>query len=101
MNLFIGNSNVVQVRGLRNSVTGQYVNGADCSFSVLRNGTAISGGSNVPMSHVPGSNGHYFGVLPETADLNNAIHVVIITVDGGLNQDALWTIPVRPSIRSN
>jgi hypothetical protein len=101
VNLYIGNSNVVQLRGLRHAVTGQYFNAATASFSVLRNGAAVSGGSNISMSYVAGSNGNYFGVLPETAGLNNSVHVVVITVDGGVNADAVWTIPVRPKVRNS
>lgn len=101
MNLYIGNSNVVQVKGLRNTVTGQYVNNATATFSVQRNGATISGGNNIGMTYVPGSNGHYYGVLPESADLNNAVHVVVITVDAGVNTDAIWTIRVRPTRRDN
>lgn len=101
MNLYIGNSNVVQIKGLRDAVTKDYVNNATCSFSVLRNGVAVTGGSDVAMEYVPGSNGHYFGVLPETADLNSAVHVVVVSVDAGTNKDAVWTVPVRPTTRNS
>lgn len=101
MNLFIGNSNVVQLRGLRNAVTGQYINNATVAFSVLRNGAAVSGGNGIPMAYVPGSNGNYAGVLPETASLNSTVHLVIITADAGSNADAVWTIRVRPTTRNS
>lgn len=101
MNLYIGNSNVVQLKGLRNAATNQYINGATASFTITRNGAAISGGSNIPMNYLAGSNGQYYGVLPETAGLNNAIHIVVITVDAGVNADAVWTIPVRPRVRNS
>ncbi len=100
MNLYIGNSNAVRINGLRSSVTGNYVNNATCSFTVLRNGVAITGGSNIAMAYVSGSNGDYVGVLPETADLNNSIHVVVITADAGTNMDALWRISLRPTVRN-
>lgn len=100
MKLYIDNSNVIQIRGLRNAVTGNYVNNATASFTVFRNGSAISGGSAIAMTYIGGSNGNYFGVLPETADLSNAVHQVVITVDGGVNADSVWTITVRPTVRN-
>lgn len=97
--LYIGNSNLVEVIGLRNAITRAYINDATASFSVTRNGNPISGGSDVPMSYVNGSNGRYVGVLADTADLTRANHVVVITVDAGSNADAVWHIKVKPSLR--
>lgn len=99
-NLFIGNSNRVEVQGLRNGITGEFLNDAAATFSVYRDGVAISDGSNIAMDYVAGSNGRYVGVLPETADLTTASHTVIITVDAGANADALWTMRIKPSLRA-
>lgn len=99
VHLFIGNSNIVEIAGLRNAVTHAFVNAASATFSVLRNGVAISGGNNVSMPYVVGSNGRYVGVLPETADLTERVVEVRITVDAGSSADALWRIHVRPKHR--
>jgi hypothetical protein len=99
-NLYIGNSNRIEVQGLRNGITGEFLNGATAFFSVYRDGLVISGGSNIAMEYVAGSNGRYAGVLPETADLTTASHTVTITVDAGDNADAFWTIRIKPSLRA-
>lgn len=96
--LFHLNSNLLQIRGLRNKATGAYVNGGvtvAADLVPIAGGAAITG-TPITLTYVTGSNGDWQGILP--ADLPVALASLYrarLTADGGVNLRGYWELTIK------
>ena len=90
LKLHIGNTIYVILDGLRDSVSGAYINSATVTVTVLQDGTPVSGESwPVTMTYVGGSNGKYVGTLSSglSLDTTGIYNLNVHTVSGTLVAD--------------
>ena len=92
--LFRDNDNLLEVLGVRNGITTQFINSATATVTVTDlKGIEISGASwPLTLSYVTGSDGDYRGVLPDVLILPTTSRQVAATiiVDGGVNLKATF-----------
>lgn len=101
--LLISNTNMIWIEGLKNDVTGAYVNDATCSIvEVLTSADAVvSGSSNISMTYKTASDGRYYGALPHTVSLTeDATYTVHVLAVDGTGQRADWRRSVRAVYRN-
>lgn len=87
--LSIGSDNDVVLYGLRDGRTGEYVNDATVTFSLLTTAGSVFGSvSDVTMSYASSSNGRYVGVIPDTvAMVDGTQYIVEITATDSSSSD--------------
>jgi len=67
---WIDTDNVVQLAGLRDVVTNEYVNDATVTASLTDdNGSVVEGAQSLPLVYQNGSDGNYVGHVPHTVSL--------------------------------
>ena len=69
--LYIDNTNNVWIDGLKNDVTGAYINNATCIIVEVLDAddSQVSGTANISMTYKTSSDGDYYGPLPYTVSL--------------------------------
>jgi len=100
MNLYLDNSNVVELRDLTNSVTGLADEGASVSLTITdQSGTAVTGETwPVSMAHV--SNGLYRATLSESLSIvSGRKYFAVVSATGSGGQVGKWTCPVVAEVR--
>jgi hypothetical protein len=101
--LYLGNNSIVDVTGLRNENTGEYVNNADMTMTLLdKTGTAV-GGANWPVTflYLADSNGVYRATLPHTLALvEGERYVAQVVANSGLGLRAQWDLPCVGRLRT-
>jgi hypothetical protein len=100
--LFPLNTQLLQVQGLQDFLSGDYLNSATVLATLLDyRGNPDSVLQNIPMNYVAGSNGNYTGIVPDTfnAPLGSG-YILQITADQAGVQGQ-WSIPaqVKPRAR--
>lgn len=101
--LLIANTNMVWIEGLKNDVTGAFVNDATCSIvEVLDSeGAQLSGSTNIMMTYRTSSDGRYYGQLPHTVTLTEdaeyTVHALAVDTSGAR---ADWRRKVRARYRN-
>ena len=91
--LYIDNTNSIWVKGLQNSVTGEYVNNATVTVSLSDKSGALVSGSSWPLTlaYVTGSDGFYQASLPASLNLvNTRYYVASVTADVAGEYQAAW-----------
>lgn len=102
--LWVDNTNMVWIDGLRNDVNGSPVNDATCVIvEVLdASGTQVPGTANIAMTYKGGSEGDYYGPLPHTVSLTDGaeytVHARAVDADGNV---ADWRRKVRARYRND
>ena len=95
------NTQVIEVDGLVDEISGNFLNGASVSATLFDDhGNPDPVLNNIPMIYVAASNGNYQGVVPDT--FNAALgsgYTLQITADSGGAQ-ALWSIPAQVKLRT-
>lgn len=92
--IYEGNDMTIEVRGLRNEVTGDNLNSATVAVTLTdANDVEVSGESwPLAMTYVTGSNGVYRATLPDTLVLaDRARYTATITADAGAGLRAKWS----------
>lgn len=95
LRLFKDNDMVIELVGLKNEVTGEYVNDATVTFTLKTAAGAVVTGQSFPaaMPYVPASNGLYRANLSDEVAISvNVRYVVEISVDAGSGLKAKWGI---------
>lgn len=91
---FIGSDQLLEVTGLRDPVTGSYVNGATISVTMYESdGISEVSGQSWPLtlSYVSGSDGDYNGVLQDDRVLvDGRLYWIGISVDAGGDLIKKW-----------
>jgi len=82
---WIDSDNVVQITGLKDVVTGNYINDATITATMAdKNGNAVSGVGTITFTYTSGSNGDYCGEVPAAAGLTDGEqYTLTITAVGG------------------
>lgn len=91
--------NVLEVLGVQNAVTEEYLNDATVTVTVVDAQTdAPIAGQAWPLTlpHAPGSNGDYRATLVDTLAVSPQQTLVAkVTVDNGSGLQRYWEIPIR------
>jgi hypothetical protein len=93
--LYLGNNSIVDVTGLRNEHTGEFVNDADLSMTLLDKTGAPVGGANWPAAfqYMADSNGVYRATLPHTlAIAEGERYVARVVANATLGLRAQWDL---------
>lgn len=101
LELFVGNDMVLELTGLRNSITGAYVNGATVTVHLrTRAGVDVTGATwPLSMPYVAASSGDYRCELPSGLSLTaGAYYIAQIAVVDGANV-ARWDADVQAQYR--
>ncbi len=64
--LYQSNDQVVELFGLQDSLTGDYLNSATVTATLKRKGIAIEGCDEISLNYILSSNGNYRGQVEET-----------------------------------
>lgn len=92
-----GNDNTITLTGLQNAVSGNYLNSATVTVTVVdSDGNEVSGQTwPTTMSYVSGSDGNYRGTLQD-AMVTTASELLTaqVTADGGAGQRGYWEEPL-------
>lgn len=93
--LYYGSDMLLEVAGLRDDVTGDYLNTATVTVT-LKTATGVNvTGETWPlaMTYVTSSNGVYRATLKDTLSLTaNARYVATVSADGGAGKMARWDL---------
>lgn len=95
--LFFGNDMVLEVRKLRNELTGAFLNSATVDVTLNDStGTGVLGQTwPRSLAYVAGSDGIYRTTIPDTLTLTaNAKYTAVITADAGAGLAARWDVPI-------
>lgn len=101
--LLYGNDNVLEIRGLRNEVTGTFLNSATVTVTLKDSaGTNVTGTSwPKALAYVASSDGVYRATLAHDLGLTPAgRYTATIAVDGGAGLVARWDVPCLCKTRS-
>lgn len=94
--LYVGNDTILEVKGLKNEVTGGFLNAATVTAVLVDNeGDEVAGYSwPATLAYVAGSDGIYRATLPYSMSLSGgARYSAQITANGGSGLRASWSIP--------
>lgn len=97
---FVGNTNLLELIGLQDSITDDYVNDADVTVTVYdAAGDAVT--AELDMVYVTGSDGNYRAILSDTVELvARQRYVASIMADAGPDRIARWEFRFKPTVRS-
>lgn len=96
--LYLGNTMVLEMRGLKNSTTGHFENGASVSVTLKNGGSPIA--SPLSMAYVPGSRGTYRATLPSSvAATEGGSYTAEVVATGPGGSRGEWRLPVRAQHR--
>lgn len=101
--LYLGNNSIVDVSGLRNDLSGDYVTDANVTMTLLNAaGAEVSGVAwPMPLDYVPDSNGVYRATLPYSLELSEgARYVARVVADAGAGLRAEWDMPCVGRLRT-
>jgi hypothetical protein len=97
--LSIGGDNVIELRGLKNAITGDPITTATVTVTVTEDitGAEVSGQSwPLTMPHI--ASGTYRAILPDVMDLNSALsYTSVVVADNGTDQKGRWCTPYTAS----
>jgi hypothetical protein len=100
--VYVGNANVIELRGLKLVTDNTYVNDADVTVTVKDSAGADATGQAWPttMDYVAASNGVYRAIVENDVDLvADATYYAFIDADSGANQVGHWEFAFVPKIR--
>lgn len=85
--LLVGNDNVMELKGLRNAVNSQYMNGATVGVTIkTKAGDTVAGAVwPIALAYVSGSTGNYRGTIPAELEIVHGreyLAVISATQDG-------------------
>lgn len=93
--LYIDNDTILDLDGLKNELTGAFVNDATVTVTLTNSAGVAVGGEVWPktLAYVAGSEGSYRATLPDTLSLTNGgRYEAAITADAGAGLRASWVI---------
>lgn len=101
--LYTGNDTVVEARGVMNEVTGEYLNSATVTCTLLTSaGVEVTGQSwPLAMAYVSSSDGVYRATVPKTVAITaNGRYKMQIDVNAGAGLVGQWTVPCLCRVRT-
>lgn len=98
MTIYIGNDNLITLKGLYDVVAGAYANSATVTWTITHNGGPnIASGT---LTYVAGSRGTYTGVIEEDVNFTGHPHYHLnVTADAGSDRIAYWSHFFVPVVR--
>lgn len=105
--LYIDNTNNVWIEGLKNAVSGAFINNATCEIVELLDaaGAAVAGVADIAMTYKASSDGDYYGPIPHTVSLTEdaeyTVHATATTTIEGETTVADWRRKVRARYRNS
>ena len=81
---YITTDNVIHVRGLKDVVTGEYINDATITATLYTSGDAeVAGADDIAVAYIEGTLGDYAGQIPDTITLTDGDeYYALITISG-------------------
>lgn len=81
---YITTDNVVHVRGLKDMVTGVYINDATITATLYTDAdVAVAGADGISVAYVTGTDGDYAGQIPDTITITDGSeYYVEVTITG-------------------
>lgn len=103
---FVANTNILELRGLKDALTGQFINNATVSVSDLQNADGVGvgpvSGSPFAMDYVAGSDGIYRGVLANTWSLvAGECYIAFVEVNAGADRIGHYEFKFKPLTRTS
>ena len=102
LTLYVGNDMILEVEGLTDEATGDFVNDADVTATLYTTAGAPVPGQTwpVPLPHLADSNGIYRATLADTLALTpNQRYRARVVADGGPGRRSQWDIDVLAKTR--
>lgn len=100
MSVYISNTNILEVRGLQESISGDYVNSLSTVTVAIVDecGQPVSGASwPITMIYTPGTDGDYRAVIPSSTSFSSGeAYFAEISVNAGVNKIGFWRHKFRP-----
>ena len=91
MNLYLDNSNVIELRDLKNSVTGDADTGATVAVTITDSSGNEVGGATWPISMTHVADGKYRATLsPDVALLSDSLYLVVVEATGSGGEKGEW-----------
>lgn len=100
---FVGNTNLLEIRGLKSAVEGTFINNATVTVTVKdASGSNVTGQTwPTSMSYVVASSGDYRAVIEDDAVLAaRQTYTAEITVNAGVNRIGFWRYVFKPQDRT-
>lgn len=95
MNLYLDNSNVIELRDLKNSVTGNADTGATVAVTITDSAGVAVSGESWPVSMTHDSAGKYRATLSsDVALVADRLYVVLVKATGSGGQRGEWNCKV-------
>lgn len=103
---FVANTNVLELRGLKDAITGAFINSAAVTVSGIQDEDGVTigpvSGSPFSLDYVAGSNGIYRGVLADTLPFVAAeCYTVSIEVNAGIDRIGHYEFKFKPITRTS
>lgn len=105
--IYVANTNVIELHGLKNAISGEFINDAMVSVTICVSDGGVPGaevaGQTWPttMDYVAASNGLYRALLEADVELTaKSKYIAVINADAGVNLDAHWEFPFVPQTRT-
>jgi len=102
--VYIDNTNVLEVRGLAELVTGDFINDATVTMTLKdANGEELAG-QDWPwsMAYLADSDGTYRGIIKDTVEMQDGVeYFAHIDATGGPDQVGHWEFAFKAKIRRN
>lgn len=104
MPVFVANTNVLELLGLKNEITDQYINDADVTVTIKdkTTGAAVTGMTwPATMAYVPASNGNYRLIIEnDLALVAKTNYIAFIDAVADVNEVGHWEFPFKPETRT-
>lgn len=104
MPVFVANTNVLELLGLKNEISGAFINTATVTVTVKDKDTlaAVTGMTwPAPMPNVAASQGDYRLILEDDlALIAKKNYIAFIDADNGPNEKGHWEFPFKPETRT-
>lgn len=103
MTMFVMNTGVLDLIGLKSHIEGVFINDATVDFTIKDKAGAPVTGASWPqaMPYVAATDGNYQGILPAALVLApNKIYYAFIDAQGGGERIGHWEMPFKPLIRT-
>jgi hypothetical protein len=102
MTVFVANSNVLELQGLKSAIENVFVNDATVTVTLKDSSGASVSGQSWPttMAYVAASSGNYRAIMKDTlALIAGASYTAFIEVNAGADRIGHWEFKIKPSVR--
>jgi len=103
MTVFVANTNVLELQGLKNAILDEFINDATVTVTVTdEDGTEITGQTwPATMNYVATTDGWYRAIISDEVELADRVrYIAVIDADGGPDLIGHWEFPFTPVTRT-